>query len=104
MIDSFLRTVVDDGKGRTRDSYAKPTPMQCVEEVKEKGDYNIARLFDLFDMLIIVCPFCTGVLETRYTHTRIFTREPLTLEDELKCGKCERRFHIINGLAIESWV
>ena len=100
---AFVQITIDDGKGRTFTSSAEPVPLHEAEEVREKGDYKIIQLFDLFDCLVLACPFCAGVLETRYSQ-KIESKDPLTLADELTCEKCEKRFHIITGLAIESWI
>ena len=101
----------DDGKGRTRPSN-EPKKSDAVElrlienweEVSKPGDYSFSCQIGSWglEVLVMLCPFC-GFEAPMPFLTKVEEKEPLTLAEEMRCGRCFVSFHVIKGKAIKSW-
>lgn len=102
----------DDGKGRTRPS-KEPAKSETIdlkyvknwEDVKNPGDYSFSCQIGSWgvEVVVMVCPFCGFEAPLPFL-IRVEEKEPLTLKDEMKCGRCSVSFHVIKGKAIKSWI
>lgn len=98
-------TQIDDGRGRFLQDRKEPAVIMTRKEdwhdVSAAGDYAFSE-FAGFEFLVVVCPFC-GFEAPLPWLIKVVSTEPLTIDQELFCKKCDTFFHVIEGSAYKSW-
>jgi hypothetical protein len=74
--------------------------VQDIRSVDNFGEYCWDTLFEKISSLVLSCPFCSKTAPIP-TLTDVLSVKPLTLLQDLICGNCGQRFHVMNGQAIK---